>query len=585
MFLVNLLRYALFLLVPLSLTLTSYLYLYPVFHSCAFPVPTLNADTAFSTTLHQHLRAFKHDPASVAPFRLLALGDPQLEGDSSLPDPNAESFPHLSKFWEDAFLLHGVEHSLLERIRYSLHDLVDLYFEDIPTRLGGLRKRIDLVGNDFYLAHIYRTLQWWTKPTHVTVLGDLLGSQWIDDGEYASRSARFWHKVFKGGERLPDELTAERNDGDDSALIMGEDADPWRKRLINVAGNHDIGYAGDIDRERLERFERNYGRANYELRFQLINNSQTKALGADLSTRVVPELRIVVLNDMNLDTPASSTDLQDETYNFLNRIISQSHDVERHAHFTLLLTHIPLYKEAGVCVDSPFFDFFDGIYDNGVKEQNHLSSDASKGILEGIYGLSGNPNVDGKGLGRDGLILVGHDHEGCDVWHHINQSANAIDDRIWKAAPMAQARRLSLPDQPGMPGIREITVRSMMGDFGGNAGLLSLWFDTEAWRWQYAFDTCALGKQHVWWVVHVLDVITMLVAAVFCGARLIQVVGARIHTPAASPSRKNVLDKMSAVSSNGLLTPPGSGKKSLRKKKSRNRLNGVPLDGVFTKPE
>jgi hypothetical protein len=62
------------LLTPLALLSTTWLYLlYPYLHSCAFPDPT-------------------------APFRLLALGDPQLEGDSSLPDPHARVFKSLEFF-------------------------------------------------------------------------------------------------------------------------------------------------------------------------------------------------------------------------------------------------------------------------------------------------------------------------------------------------------------------------------------------------------------------------------------------------------------------------------------------------------
>ncbi|KAI9734785.1 MAG: hypothetical protein M1818_006772 [Claussenomyces sp. TS43310] len=598
MFSVNVLRYALYLLSPLSLTLTSYLYLYPIFHLCAFPAPP-SSGSALSNTLRDHVAPSKHSHPAVAPFRLLALGDPQLEGDTSLPDPDTESFPNLSKFWEDALLLNGVEHNFLQRIRHSLHDLVDFYFDDLPALLLGYRKRIDLVGNDLYLAHIYRTLHWWTRPTHVTVLGDLIGSQWIDDQEFTSRSSRFWNNVFKHAERVSDELTAERPAEDKSTLVLGEDPELWRWRIMNVAGNHDIGYAGDLDEARLARFERIYGRANYELRFQLSTPSQDNlsALSSGDPSREIPELRIVLLNDMNLDAPASSKELQDATYSFLNRVISQSHDVRRSAHFTLLLTHIPLYKAAGICVDPPFFDYFDDVDNNGVKEQNHLSSHASKGIFEGLYGMSGNPAVDGKGFGRPGLMLVGHDHEGCDVWHYINQS-QPEDERIWQASPIRKARQESLMTQPSVPGLREITVRSMMGEFGGNAGLLSLWFDADAWEWQYEFDTCALGQQHIWWAVHVIDLITVGFVIAFCCNLLLQKFGIRVERGQVRNEKpdatKQIVGGSADMNGHGLLTPPGSGKKSLKKKRSRSKLKGaeaaeatgrLSLEKIFERPQ
>jgi hypothetical protein len=99
------------------------------------------------------------------------------------------------------------------------------------------------------------------------------------------------------------------------------------------------------------------------------NNLQELAKGsAEQEEKSIPELRIVILNDMNLDTPAGSIEMQDKTYHFLNKIITTSHEVTRLAHFTLVLTHISMYKDAGICVDGPFFDFFDSDFSNSVKE-------------------------------------------------------------------------------------------------------------------------------------------------------------------------------------------------------------------------
>jgi hypothetical protein len=58
-------------------------------------------------------------------------------------------------------------------------------------------------------------------------------------------------------------------------------------------------------------------------------------------------------------------------------------------------------------------------------------------------------------------------------------------------------------------GIREVTLRSMMGDFGGNAGLLSAWFNFDEGEWKYEIQMCRAGVQHVWWAVHVVDLATI----------------------------------------------------------------------------
>jgi hypothetical protein len=227
---VSVLRHALFVLIPLSVTLSTYLYLYPVFHLCAFPAPEHDASAAYFNTLRQHT-FLPHDSTKIAPFRLLALGDPQLEGDSSIADAEAATFPNLAKFWKDAFLLNGTTHSPLQRLRHSLHDLIDFYLDDIPKSLHVYRKQLDHFGNDYYLGHIYRNLHWWTVPTHVTALGDLVGSQWIDDEEFESRGWRFWNRVFRHGRRVPDDVASQPAEDFQSTRRLGDDAELWRTRI------------------------------------------------------------------------------------------------------------------------------------------------------------------------------------------------------------------------------------------------------------------------------------------------------------------------------------------------------------------
>ncbi|EPE09829.1 polarized growth protein [Ophiostoma piceae UAMH 11346] len=575
------LRNALRLLVPLSVVLTAYIYLYPVFGQCAFPLPPTGhrpipyADAqssdalsdndpaaAFVKTLGLHMPpslnkslghslSHRYGLASrpFAPFRLLALGDPQLEGDSSIPNAYRDSsFPHLvhalklaafqktTSNTDDSEDSSSENLSLSERIRQELHDVIDFWFLDIPNTIESVRKRIDLFGNDLYLAHIVRMTRWWTAPTHVSVLGDLLGSQWIDDDEFDRRADRFWDRLFAGsGERVPDDIALyPSNEYDLSGYLVGTDPatknetnDIWARRIINVAGNHDIGYAGDINYERVARFERTFGKANYELRFELPADRlspDARAAAFDETTNpesnlLIPELRIVNINDMNLDTPAQSTELQDQTYKFINDVINTGSAVELKGHFTLVLTHIPLYKPEGICVDAPFFSFHEE--DDTLKEQNLLSEDASDGFLQGIFGMHGDRGAPGGGRGRQGLVMNGHDHEGCDTYHFINQSdAVPVEDRKWEKVRWSAAKEAGLlsqanKDQDGLPGVREITVRSMMGDFGGNAGLLSAWFDEHSWEWRFEYATCAIGRQHMWWVAHILDLITVFVSLVF----------------------------------------------------------------------
>lgn len=548
-------------LVSLAFLSTTYLYLYPVWFGCAFPSTTTSRFHGFRQTVTRHAGYLPNpNDTTIAPFRLLVLADPQLEGDSSLPDP------------EDALLARLNAHRLrlqetpLTNLTQTIVDVLqELVAEDIPRSLQATRKILDLFGNDYYLAHIYRTLHWWSFPTHVTVLGDLIGSQWVSDEEFEWRAWRYWNRVFAHSHTPSDEVMnsheVKNNDHKHAHALSSDDPEGWNNTIINAVGNHDIGYAGDISRSRIERFERAFGKVNWDVHFSY----PTELLPSSNST--IPTLHLVILNSMLLDTPALDSDLQSETYNYLNDLIVHRLDpVEsRNSKFTLLLTHVPLHKPEGTCVDAPFFDFWDyteadGAFNSGgLKEQNHLSEHTShSGILQALYGMSGNHDAPAGGRGRNGLILTGHDHEGCDVVHYIERSRTRVvpeetddieeqqtsDASISDADADANAtpqdssteawttswswksqRTTNFPPPVSSPkhsknaentseivtSLREVTLRSMMGEFGGSAGLLSLWYDFEAQTWEYDIQMCPLGVQHVWWAIHVIDVVTVLI--------------------------------------------------------------------------
>lgn len=555
-------------LVPLCALALAYLYLYPVAHGCSFPSPG-SGDGQSSTPVWflgpfgQEQLAAQHASRIplVAPFRLLALGDPQLEGDSSLPNINKDglgAFPSLAGLWANStpgWSFNGI-----------LGALGNLISEDIPTLVEYGHKRLDLLGNDFYLAHVYRTTRAWTRPTHVAVLGDLLGSQWIGDEEFSRRSDRFWTRVFRGASQ---------------ARPAALDSDDWSSKILTVAGNHDIGYAGDIDEHRIARFEQRFGPVNWQLRLALTPDGSRLTTNASASQQ---SLRLIMLNSMNLDTPTRSPDEQGKTYDFLNDAITSSEPLrdtpEYGSDATVLLTHIPLHKPAGVCADSPHFAFFPDDQGGGVKEQNHLSEHSSQhGILEGLYGMKGNQKQRNQGVGRNGIILTGHDHVGCDVWHYWNQSSSGASTKgaRWTAVrtDSEEARKVhnasEATDGPtgsrhmiSGPGIREITVRSMMGEFGGNAGLLSAWFDADAARWRFEYSTCSLGVQHVWWAIHVLAVVTAGLALATLFVSLVEAGGTvkqRIEqvVPVAAEPQQPGNDTSTAQPAEILLTPKRDG--------------------------
>ena len=551
--------------------LNCYLYFYPVLGSCDFP-PALSSSNRTAPTIPGNPFRRRHASASSSPFRLLAFGDPQLEGDTSLPFSLLTSY-HPSTLRQNLRLAPSVT-ARLAVLRGAAADFMTVA---VPAQLRAWRKRLDLFGNDYYLAHIYRAVTRHSAPTHVAVLGDLLGSQWIDDAEFERRARRFWGRVFRHGRRVEDEITAEP-----TIEELGGDL-AWRRRIIAVAGNHDVGYAGDMTTERLARFEHAFGRANWEIVFRI---PSPRASSSPDDAAEVTELagdaflRLVILNSMNLDTPAKEPDLQTATYGFLNDVISRSQPVEDRRVGTLLLTHIPLHKEAGVCTDGPYFDFHGEDQGRGVKEQNHLSYEVSRsGVLEGLFGMSGNPQAPWGGMGRQGLVLTGHDHEGCDVYHHLPHAEPPAEDkngedetmRRWNATRWENAEEAK--EQP-LPGVREVTLRSMMGEFGGWAYFISAWFEdaedenAEAvgGTWRFEVARCAIGVQHWWWAGHVLAIVTAGAGMLLAASEGLQ--GARVK--AAS------YDTMTDKSANG---PGPERKDKLSPTATKGNVNGVAPHG------
>ncbi|KAK2744609.1 hypothetical protein FQN57_004214 [Myotisia sp. PD_48] len=527
-------------LIPLSIASLCYLYLYPLFHGCAFPHPAATnkapnffppyTSDAFLDTVWAHTGLPHQRPNSSAPFRLLVLADPQIEGDSSLPEPGHGFIPSLKEHWnkiKDA--REGTVGSFISVIGASLRDV---FLSELPLLVQASRKRLDLLGNDFYLAHIYRTLSWWSRPTHTTVLGDLVGSQWVLDDEFERRSWRYWNRVFRGGVRVDNDITVTGSD-DPAKHERGEfkadlGTDDWSQRIINIAGNHDIGYAGDISRARMERFDRAFGRPNWDVRFELPGYNRSDISSSGSGSGSPPSIHLIVLNTLSIDGPALDSSIQTETYQYVNDVIRRRlRPVEDRTTFTLLLTHLPLHKQEGVCTDPPYFSYNDGddqdngneprFTNGGLREQNHLSEYFSRiGLLQGIFGMTGDAKAPSQGKGRNGLVLTGHDHTGCDVIHFVDRNGTQVNDDpasswSWNATRYdPKAFNHTKAD----PAIREVTLRSMMGEYGGNAGLLSVWYDANQAtpEWKYELALCPLGVQHIWWGIHITTIVTSAIA-------------------------------------------------------------------------
>ncbi|CAI5758500.1 unnamed protein product [Candida verbasci] len=365
-------------------------------------------------------------------------------------------------------------------------------------------KRLDNYGNDYYLGHIYQTMKNRLRPSHVVVMGDLFSSQWIYDSEFYNRTLRYVTRLFPQPDRYIENVLSTHSKHEDydwkTWLKQEKEMNPidrfnsrvyndvydWtdlnrstpnfdNPLFINLTGNHDIGYSGDATWQHMARFHLLFGQNNY-----VINYKKGKENA----------WRIVVLDSLTLEGPALQEEFLNYTWSFLSYI--KSNENPNFKGSTILLTHIPLYKEAGLCTDGPEHKYYINNerepYKNGkLRSQNHLNSTTTKQILDIIF-----PNKD-----KNGIILTGHDHEGCDNWYNLE------NDNEWKASKER--------NEINRKSIREIVVRSMMGDFDGQTGILTGNFKN---GWDFDFSYCSFTVQHWWWASKISILITVLLQSI-----------------------------------------------------------------------
>lgn len=347
------------------------------------------------------------------------------------------------------------------------------------------RSRLDIFGNDYFLGHIYSTMLKRLNPSHVAVLGDLFSSQWIGDSEFFNRTLRYANRIFKRDTAHLLNIKQQNHDENNQFSVDWQnwgqsfnnnlqnnswqfgfnDIKSWNSDLedflfINLTGNHDTGYSGDVTYQHLARYNEVFGKDNFYIEY---NNNTDSAW------------RIVVLNNLLLDGPALQPEFLNYTWNFLHHLNERNFQGS-----TILLTHVPFFKDDDLCVDSQEFRFYPEDYErepykaNLLRSQNHISNETTNKVFNLIF------NND-----KPGMILVGHDHEGCQVTY------NKLNNNNWIATrePMTDADFH----------LKEITVRSMMGEFYGNSGLVTGHFDTVNNLWSWNFTLCPFTLQHAWW--------------------------------------------------------------------------------------
>ncbi|KAF8942130.1 hypothetical protein BGZ47_006805 [Haplosporangium gracile] len=361
---------------------------------------------------------------------------------------------------------------------------------DAKIRRLGKRAHVDLAFNDAYMRHIYKQMMsssWeplaylsaflsksskpYTprSPTHVSILGDLFSSQWIDDAEFDVRVARY-RSIF------PDPSLSS------GTVVAGEESNV--PVMINITGNHDIGYGYDISQDRMERWEQVFGKSNFISSMDIpvmdangtsendTDSRRTQSTSKESSSNESRRrLHLVVLNTMLLDGPSSDENLRGQTWKFLQEasLLKENNPKDK----IVLLTHIPFHKEQGICVDLPDIRVH---WDNTIIEQTMLTPNTTQWILNTL---------------RPDFVLNGHDHYGCDITHTLQHGedtwiASATDlslpvsgssQKQEEEEQQEDVKEQTPPPPPPPPStsrIREVTQRSMMAEFSGYSGLFEI---------------------------------------------------------------------------------------------------------------
>ncbi|KAF9430898.1 hypothetical protein BGZ94_002396 [Podila epigama] len=385
----------------------------------------------------------------------------------------------------------------------------------------GKRAHIDLAFNDAYMHHIYRSMMspswsplyslWalvspsiqpyqepsrWiqppTIPTHVTILGDLFSSQWIDNNEFEVRLSRY-QSIFT------DPLSTMA-----SSFPYVQLPEQVAPEMINITGNHDIGYGYDISRPRIDRWERAFGKSNFITTITIPSMSTSNRTQETAHT-----LHFVVLNTMLIDGPSADENLRGQTWEFLQEAskIKENNPLDK----IVLLTHIPFHKEKGLCVDPPDVRVH---WDNTIIEQTMLTPNTTTWILNNL---------------KPDFVLNGHDHEGCDNVHvaSTGPSNEGSQEKVTWTAYSTSALPTALKTHDGkiQKIVREVTQRSMMAEFGGYSGLFEIRVEQSSSSnngqekepepgLEFSYQPCAFYNDLQIWIVIVTDVIVVIVWAI-----------------------------------------------------------------------
>ncbi|KAJ2744377.1 hypothetical protein GGI20_003034, partial [Coemansia sp. BCRC 34301] len=305
--------------------------------------------------------------------------------------------------------------------------------------------KYDLLFNDHYLHHIYKSTIAAFRPHYAVTMGDIFSCQWISRDEYYNRLHRF-------------KWISHQFDSQNKSL-------GGNHVYHYIAGNHDIGYGEETEPYHINRYVNNFGPLNREW-----------LVDTDGGTH-----RFAILNAMNLDKTRNAQ-YRRQAWQFVQQLVTERQ--ENPDIPLILFAHIPLHKPAGACVALPRTKYHNGF----VQYQDYLSPSTSAFLLHCLAPT---------------FVLSGHDHNGCLAAHSVKASADqpislgstgkalssssdlcslTFEELDEFQSEVEEFVRQTVAPATGFNdtgadawSTLEVTVRSAMGEFDGAAGIFDIY--------------------------------------------------------------------------------------------------------------
>lgn len=242
-------------------------------HGLHFGAPTLSPTVVLFLTTHvRELSPHKH--CWISPVR---SGRSAARSDESLESHKNGYLSSVKRIYADftgsgwSSTSHESSRERIQRLRSTPNSAI-------------LSHRLDLWENDHHLAHLGPRALLCGTSRHVPTPGPhwqsislslspstaqstgyetypcrgsrRFSGQPVVSNEFEWPGARYWNRVLRYGQRVQEVVTSGGH-----VEVIGRDK-CWETNTIIIAGNHYVGYARDITKERLQSFERLFGKAD-----------------------------------------------------------------------------------------------------------------------------------------------------------------------------------------------------------------------------------------------------------------------------------------------------------------------------------